>query len=559
MQQEDTDDITEVLGGEKTSCSQLGALSQLSVERATTQPNGVNCDATSDDSDASIAGSDSQESFHSLNEHEYLLSEDQIPPSGGTAATLSRNDNTNSTLMNNVSETSDRGFAEKLRNTSVDHTLAETEDEESLLEKQSFEEAGRVTLYSTMNSKSRRFNKSEYQGFDANADDRDTSGGESCGQDEDNGNNSKNAYLQKARVSCQTSDTSAGVGSEYNGSSTGSDCVSVSSSPINELRHRLGVGNGPLGGSNRIRSYTSPDTRSSIRNIIRNREVRSQSAQGEQRTLISSLDAGMTVLKRWVTTRSAGETSNPRPSRAVQMQNYYFDNNTDSELSLVGEEEDYLALSNAGEHRRQSVSSRSNHGSANSGGSGDRAFHNSTFNSSPIYYPQTIQEEDDTPSRQRANSEPERSRNRHWRDFIRRRPEVNTGLGGGYSSLPRNRTTRRRRAIDVASVESLESGGNSLSYENVLNIPVDSSDRPNRVTFDIESSAGNRIQNDDPNREARRNWVLLNRRFQLVVVLVGLTCSCLCFSILVTWVVLTSAYVVSIDEVRRFSFSVWLE
>jgi hypothetical protein len=293
-----------------------------------------------------------------------------------------------------------------------------------------------------------------------------------------------------------------------------------------------------------MRSFTSPDTRSSIRNYVRNREVPLQLAQGEQKPLISSLDAGMTVLKRWVTNRSS-ESSNPRPSRAaarVQMQNYHFDNNTDSELAPGGV--NHQLNRTTGDHQRLFIDSRSNHGSVNSGGSGDRSIQRTSV-SSPISYPQTIHEEDDTPIRQRANSEPERSRYRPRIGF-RRRQEGTVGFGGTYTSLPQSMITRRRRGTDGVSVESLESGGNSLSLDNVLN----SGDRPNRVTFNIEPAAETNAQNDDPNREARRNWLVLNRRFQVVVICVGLLCSCLLCSILVTWVVLTSAYVVSIDEVR---------
>lgn len=612
------------LGGlDHTSSSQFhggGATHQMKVSTESgiqNEDKDVNGEYSSDPS-IGDSDSDSQESFHSIHEHDYLLSEDPSL-SVGASDNVNVNDpqtipntKTTSSLMPNSPDLdlSDSGFVGQLRsnNNAVDRNSnagriasthhANMEDEESFLEKQSFEEVGMVTLYSSMNGKSRRFHKSQYQGVvDGDTDglpldthDEEPSNEFGHGTNQESCTDSKNVFRNKLGVSIQTMDTIV-VGSECNGSSVGSDCLSMttSTSPTtpNELRHRQGSGSGSdntppsvqgvnmLGDSNqnqnRMRSYTSPDTRSSIRNIVRNRQVRFQANRGgEQRPLVSSLDAGMTVLKRWVTTRSSRESPspNPRPSRAarVQMQNYYFDNNTDSEVSLCEDQEDqFYPTSNGGYDNRQqastSVGSRSihDHVSVNSsGGSSDRTstLNHLSFHSSPIYYPQTIQEEDDAPSRQRANSEPERSRNRHWRTFVRRWPEANVRLGGGYSSLqlPRNRPTRRRRAIDAASVESLESGGNSLPYEHVFS--VESGDRPNRVTFDIESTTGGarRAQAGDPNREARRNWVLLNRRFQLVVILVGLTCSCLLFSILVTWVVLTSAYVVSIDEVRSSLF-----
>ena len=55
-------------------------------------------------------------------------------------------------------------------------------------------------------------------------------------------------------------------------------------------------------------------------------------------------------------------------------------------------------------------------------------------------------------------------------------------------------------------------------------------------------------EDPDPNREARTRWIRINRRFQLIITMVALVFSLLLFAILVCWVVLTSAYVVSIDK-----------
>jgi hypothetical protein len=52
----------------------------------------------------------------------------------------------------------------------------------------------------------------------------------------------------------------------------------------------------------------------------------------------------------------------------------------------------------------------------------------------------------------------------------------------------------------------------------------------------------------DPNRDARMRWIRINRRFQLIITIVALIFSLLLFAVLVCWVVLTSAYVVSIDK-----------
>jgi hypothetical protein len=49
----------------------------------------------------------------------------------------------------------------------------------------------------------------------------------------------------------------------------------------------------------------------------------------------------------------------------------------------------------------------------------------------------------------------------------------------------------------------------------------------------------------DPNREARIRWIRINRRFQLMLTCVSVLFTMVLFSILVGWIVLTSAYVVT--------------
>jgi hypothetical protein len=59
----------------------------------------------------------------------------------------------------------------------------------------------------------------------------------------------------------------------------------------------------------------------------------------------------------------------------------------------------------------------------------------------------------------------------------------------------------------------------------------------------------NAAEDLDPNRASRLRWIRINRRFQLIITVVALIFSLLLFGILVCWVVLTSAYVVSIDKI----------
>eukprot|EP00538_Stauroneis_constricta_P000461 CAMPEP_0119571712 /NCGR_PEP_ID=MMETSP1352-20130426/44258_1 /TAXON_ID=265584 /ORGANISM="Stauroneis constricta, Strain CCMP1120" /LENGTH=902 /DNA_ID=CAMNT_0007621395 /DNA_START=192 /DNA_END=2900 /DNA_ORIENTATION=- len=85
---------------------------------------------------------------------------------------------------------------------------------------------------------------------------------------------------------------------------------------------------------------------------------------------------------------------------------------------------------------------------------------------------------------------------------------------------------------------------------NVMNIDEytdDDRDSGNSIVHGYDGSGGGDEQ-ADPNRDARARWISINRRFQLVITVVALLFSLLLFAILVCWVVLTSAYVVSIDK-----------
>jgi hypothetical protein len=64
-------------------------------------------------------------------------------------------------------------------------------------------------------------------------------------------------------------------------------------------------------------------------------------------------------------------------------------------------------------------------------------------------------------------------------------------------------------------------------------------------------------ETDDPNRRARSRWIRINRRFQFTINLVALLFSLLLFTILVCWVLLITAYVISLEKVLSFSWY-WL-
>ena len=300
-----------------------------------------------------------------------------------------------------------------------------------------------------------------------------------------------------------------------------SERLSLPSSPPNELRQRLGSHDHT---PNRARSYTSPETSP--------RHKRSPVA-----------DSSSTTFRRWISSRTGEIRGTPRQSKAVRIvQSYNYDANSDNSQSVGStfRDKDIFA------HSAPSIHSSSYHGSS----------------SHAIAYPQTIQEEGEALSRQRAFSEPERNRTGPWRAFFRKRESV---------PFTPNRQTHSQSNNSVVSSSSVSrtsvrpSSNRFLPLDTMIN---QSSDRLNQVSFQIGSvedeqgiemqshppigivdieNRNNRLVQDDPNREARRNWILINQRFQLVIMIVGVIFSFLVFAIMVTWVVLTSAYVVSID------------
>uniref|UniRef100_A0A7S3Q2V0 RING-type domain-containing protein n=1 Tax=Chaetoceros debilis TaxID=122233 RepID=A0A7S3Q2V0_9STRA len=246
-----------------------------------------------------------------------------------------------------------------------------------------------------------------------------------------------------------------------------------------------------------------------------------------------------------------------------------------------------------------SVSTGTNNSADEVGGGG-------AYSATSMSYPQTIEEEEESSAtRQRAFSEPERP-NRLWMAFSRRRrnrgSERNRDGNRDISRLrhvhnahdvfnpgtfyeERSHSDATVNLVDATASSSMQStppfinslhqerSSNSLPFELISDIDHSSHSRLDRVPPRLEDeddlgnvrehaitmqsppqdSQSSRSQvhqqhNADPNREARRTWIVINQRFQLFAVLVGITFSLLRFSIMITWVVLTSAYVVSIDE-----------
>ena len=509
------------------------------------------------DCDISIksSSSDSMESFHSVNEHTYLISEKEKEPDREHNELLGSDDK---------SEGSDS------RRTRIHSDL---EDEELLRDKKSFEQDGVVSLYSS----SRKGRRNGYHRYDSRtqiSEDDITNGsfhGETCGiietEKEDEESTVTALQLKHTDQYDRNKNSIDGsVRSESRGSNLSSseiDVLPLPYSPSNELRQRSRVL------TNRTRSYTSPDSRS-LSQYQSDQPTMTTVAPNQypQPSLLSSLDTGMSSLRRWVVSHSSSrdDSRRSRTCRAATLAQAQTDD-LESRHSPAGGGR--LTSSHVVQPLRlpfQSYNIDSNDYTTYSGTSHPQQ--------NAIHYPQTIAEEDDQPTRQRAHSEPERSR---WMSFNARQ------IGRDQNW----RFRRQPRTLDAASIASLESGGNSLPPETIFD--MNTSEHLNRVSFQVGShdhavelttpSSGNdsiasalerpdtdallernRLNwasfdsnqrnelEEDPNREARMNWIRITRRFQLLVAIVGLIFSVLLFSIMVTWVVLMSAYVVSIDD-----------
>ena len=91
---------------------------------------------------------------------------------------------------------------------------------------------------------------------------------------------------------------------------------------------------------------------------------------------------------------------------------------------------------------------------------------------------------------------------------------------------------------------------NGISRENVM---VSSSNSDDRGESGDEGNDEDReprppTTRADLDRRARRRWVRINQRFQVLITFVALIFSLILFAVLVTWIVMTSSYVVSIDK-----------
>lgn len=210
------------------------------------------------------------------------------------------------------------------------------------------------------------------------------------------------------------------------------------------------------------------------------------------------------------------------------------------------------------------------------------------------------EEADEKTGRQRAHSEPDASRIRNlfqlsssrtlrqrriWYEHASSSGFVKISAVGGLSSVNSNNNNPnshvRSHALSVpATIALAEPGRTSFQLPSMIADSVDSilssdtgsrrrlgsasssrslawrsssaleEDNPETVppTNSLATTSSANSNSDETERLARIRWIRINRRFQVVITIVALLFSLLLFTILICWVVLTSAFVVSMEK-----------
>ena len=342
----------------------------------------------------------------------------------------------------------------------------------------------------------------------------------------------------------------------------------------------------------------------------RSADVIDEESSNNQGGLRASLDSGMAAVRRWIRHRSSNSavtssTSSSRPLVPASPASRTRRANEDMSQALF-EDDDLIQFDEVRQGGGSSING-SNYNVDDFDSFQQMLLHQSQPSSHHAFNrinPPTIVEERNNglgpepyrSVRQRALSEPDALRIRDFlfqralsapqRGFRRRRfPIVSTrqqrrtrertrsesieltatgrGAALSISTSPSSTSQLSSSAAEVlyASARSLrqsgERAGSGLDLSNdadaaEISTIEHSTHEDGMVTV---RSSGNTLtvsgQTDldaDPNRDSRARWIRINRRFQLVITIVALIFSLLLFAILVCWVVLTSAYVVSIDK-----------
>jgi hypothetical protein len=337
------------------------------------------------------------------------------------------------------------------------------------------------------------------------------------------------------------------------------------------------------GTANKRSVSTSSTTTASSSTSFRQRAINSRSETIDEESnvggLRASLDSGMAAVRRWIRSRSASSdvssneaaSFNNSPSRRSRCpdDNHFGHSEEGDMISFPSDHEDLINIENS------SASSIFEDVSASQQepDSSSQQFPSPgavELNHNMLAY-QSV--------RQRALSEPDGVRMRDilfqralyvpQRSLLRRRfPGTTTQQlrrsgqrsRGNSMELSANGAIAASSQLSSSAAEVLTSSSQTLEAtsdrstgqgadangQEVGNF--DATDIGNRRNGSSMESSMSTDAEVDLQRDARNRWIRINRRFQLVVTIVAPVFSLLLFAILVCWVVLTSAYVVSIDK-----------
>jgi hypothetical protein len=316
------------------------------------------------------------------------------------------------------------------------------------------------------------------------------------------------------------------------------------------------------------------------------------SASSSSLGLRASLDSGMAAIRRWIRTKpnpnhssqSLQQQQQQQQSRSSRTVSWHSDMDLLSTTNSVGAtsaslgDEDLFALAMNGDDPRSP---------------GQQLYHPTIF--------EETDEDDEEVGRQRSLSEPDALSLRNFlfqravgansrRSMRRRRTSGNRGraesegtrdvtsmmnqgraphlsssaaaalYSPSIARLPEDpvdfMSLRSPGSVPVTSTRELSTtdgggGGGGGGVESIITAPENSMAGTNTADPSRLGTPADPVEAEeeiDPERQARIRWIRINRRFQLVITLVALLFSLLLFAILICWVVLTSAYVVSFDK-----------
>ena len=265
--------------------------------------------------------------------------------------------------------------------------------------------------------------------------------------------------------------------------------------------------------------------------------------------LRSSLDSGMAGIRRWVLSRSSSrarsanaEAGNIAHTRFIEEQHIHgignaAESSVCDSVSLIQQQGHHLSaqrdciLTDVEENQHNNVVLEYDNIRGRSKSETDSMRIRDSLFQRALYVPQRIifrrRNNSDPPSGSRQRVITQQLSRSHGNSEI----AVDTAMATSTSRL------------SASAAEALHS-----SNQNSARTAVDrAAERGNYENPGIDSPTSSDSE-EDRRRDARNHWLRINRRFQVVISVFSFIFSLLLLSIILCWVVLTSAYVVSIED-----------